>query len=139
MAGVAPKVTLVNIRAGQDSGYFLLDSTVNALTYAGDIGIDVVNMSFYVDPWLFNCPTNPADEPDAQAEQRTIIEAMQRALDYARSNGVTLVAALGNSHFNYDDITSLVDDIQPGLPDQTPYDRARCRPIVSICRRWATV
>ena len=123
MAGVAPKVTLVNIRAGQDTGFFLLDSTANALTYAGDAGIDVVNMSFFVDPWLFNCPSNPADDPAAQAEQRTIITTMQRALRYARSHGVTLVAALGNSHFNYDDITSLVDTISPDFPFQTVYDR----------------
>ena len=60
IAGVAPKVDLVNIRAGQDSGYFFLQPTVNALTYAGDHGIDVVNMSFYIDPWLYNCADNPA-------------------------------------------------------------------------------
>ena len=83
IAGVAPKVTLVNLRAGQDSGYFFLQPSVDALTYAGDIGIDVVNMSYYVDPWLFNCANNPADSPENQAEQRTIIEATQRALDYA--------------------------------------------------------
>ena len=47
MAGVAPNVTLVNDRAGQDSGYFFLWETVNALMYAGDIGADVANMSFY--------------------------------------------------------------------------------------------
>ena len=129
MAGVAPKVTLVNIRAGQDSGYFLLDSTANALTYAGDAGIDVVNMSFYVDPWLFNCAANPADTPDAQAEQRTIIATMQRALRYARSHGVTLVAALGNSHFNYDAIASLVDESSPDFPDQTQY----ARPVQADC------
>jgi subtilisin family serine protease len=129
MAGVAPNVTLVNIRAGQDSGYFLLDSTANALTYAGDKGIDVVNMSFYVDPWLFNCPSNPKDSLDAQAEQRTIIETMQRALRYARSKGVTLVAALGNSHFNYDDITSLVDESSPDFPTQTAY----ARPVQADC------
>ena len=35
MAGVAPKVDLVNIRAGQDSGYFFLQPKVDALTYAG--------------------------------------------------------------------------------------------------------
>jgi len=50
VSGVAPGVTLVNVRAGQDSGYFFLQPTVDALTYAGDAGIDVVNMSFYVDP-----------------------------------------------------------------------------------------
>ena len=84
IAGVAPGVTLVNIRAGQDSGYFFLQETVDALTYAGDIGVDVVNMSFYTDPWLYNCPNNPADSPEAQQEQRTIIVATQRAVIYAR-------------------------------------------------------
>ena len=59
MAGVAPKVNLVNIRAGQDSGFFFLQPTVDALTYAGKVGIDVVNMSFYIDPWLFNCTAQP--------------------------------------------------------------------------------
>jgi len=63
IAGVAPNVTLVNLRAGQDSGYFFLQSTVDALTYAGDIGVDVVNMSYYTDPWLYNCASNPADSP----------------------------------------------------------------------------
>ena len=40
-------------------------------------------MSFYVDPWLYNCTANPADSPTPQAEQRAIIAAMNRALDYA--------------------------------------------------------
>ena len=40
-----------------------LGPVTDALTYAADIGIDVVNMSFYVDPWLYNCQNNPADSP----------------------------------------------------------------------------
>jgi len=98
MAGVAPNVSLVNLRAGQDSGYFFLGATVDALTYAGDNGIDVVNMSFYIDPWLYNCRSNAADTPAEQQEQATIIDATQRALDYARKRGVTLIAALGNEN-----------------------------------------
>ena len=78
VSGVAPKVTLVELKGGQDSGYFFLEPVVNALTYAGDVGIDVVNMSFYVDPWLYNCIANPADSPAAQAEQRAIITGMRR-------------------------------------------------------------
>ena len=73
MAGVAPKVELVNLRAGQDSGYFFLGPTLDALTYAGDHGIDVVNMSYYIDPWLYNCAANPADSPAEQREQRLVI------------------------------------------------------------------
>ena len=61
MAGVAPDVTLVNLRAGQDSGFFFLAPTIEAISYAGDIGVDVINMSFFTDPWLYNCLDNPAD------------------------------------------------------------------------------
>ncbi|MER5624603.1 S8 family serine peptidase [Streptosporangium sp. NPDC002544] len=96
VAGVAPGVTLVNLRAGQDSGMFFLKPSIEALTYAADAGIDVVNMSFYVDPWLFNCKANPADSKAEQLEQRGIITGMQRALDYARKRGVTLISAIGN-------------------------------------------
>src|SRR3954451_25177445 len=78
MAGVAPKVDLVNIRAGQDSGYFFLGPSLDALTYAGDHGVDVVNMSYYIDPWLYNCAANPADSPAEQRDQRLIISATQR-------------------------------------------------------------
>ena len=55
ITGVAPDATIVNVRAGQDSGYFFVWETVKALVYAGDKGLDVANMSFYTDPWLFNC------------------------------------------------------------------------------------
>jgi subtilisin family serine protease len=83
VSGVAPNVTIVNVRAGQDSGFFFLKPTVDALTYAGDAGIDVVNMSFYIDPWLYNCQNNPADSAQEKAQQRTIVEAVNRALKYA--------------------------------------------------------
>jgi subtilisin family serine protease len=96
IAGVAPKVSLVNLRAGQDSGLFFLKPSLDALTYAADAGIDVVNMSYYVDPWLFNCAANPADSKAEQLEQRGTITGMQRALDYARGHGVTLISAIGN-------------------------------------------
>ena len=99
VSGVAPKVDLVEVRAGQDSGYFFLAPTADALTYAGDARLDVVNMSFYVDPWLYNCAAGaPEDTPEQAAEQATIIETMNRALDYAHGHGVTLVAATGNNH-----------------------------------------
>ncbi|UOE43040.1 S8 family serine peptidase [Agromyces larvae] len=101
IAGVAPEATIVNLRAGQDSGYFFLQPSVDALTYAAKLGVDVVNMSYYVDPWLFNCTSHPADSPEDQQEQRTIITAMQRALDFARISGVTLVSAAGNGATDY--------------------------------------
>ena len=131
MAGVAPGVTLVNIRAGQDSGFFFLEPTIEAMQYAGDVGIDVVNMSFYTDPWLYNCgPANPAkdpatglpvDSPEAQLEQQTIIDLTQRAVDYARARGVTFIGAAGNSATNLGNPTW--DDTSPDYPPGTAYVR----------------
>ena len=121
--GIAPKVDLVNLRAGQDSGYFFLGPTVDALTFAGDHGIDVVNMSFYIDPWLYNCADNPADSTVEQRQQQLVIEATQRALDYAHDHGVTLVSAEGNG---FTDLGKpAVDDSSPDYPDQdlSPHHR----------------
>src|SRR6266545_1903643 len=121
MAGVAPKVDIVNIRAGQDTGFFLLQPSVDALTYAGDVGIDVVNMSFYIDPWLFNCTSNPADTPEQQQEQQTIIEATTRAVNYAHAHGVTLIAAAGNESTDLGNPT--FDDTSPDFGPAPPHDR----------------
>jgi subtilisin family serine protease len=119
--GVAPGVDLVNVRAGQDSGYFFIGPFVDAMTYAGDIGLDVVNMSFYIDPWLFNCRSNPADSPEAQIEQRTIITATQRAITYAHRKGVTLISAMGNEHTDLGNPT--FDDTSPDFPPGAAYER----------------
>jgi subtilisin family serine protease len=125
IAGVAPGVTLVNLRAGQDSGFFFLQASVDALTYAGDHGIDVANMSYFIDPWLYNCrnPLHPVpeDSPADRAEQKTIIEATQRALDYAHQRGVTLVAALGNG--NTDVSLPQFDGQSPNFPPENEHNR----------------
>jgi subtilisin family serine protease len=121
LSGIAPRVTLVELKGGQDSGYFFLDPVVNALTHAADKGLDVVNMSFYVDPWLYNCLSNEADSPEAQAEQRAIIRAMRRALNYAHARGVTLVGALGNNHEDLG--RPRTDTSSPDYPEGAAYPR----------------
>jgi len=121
VSGVAPNVTLVEIRGGQDSGFVFLEPVINALTYGADIGLDVINMSFYIDPWLYNCTHNPADSPEAQAQQRTIIATVNRALNYANDRDVTLVAALGNNH---EDLGKpRTDATSPDYPVGTTYSR----------------
>ena len=121
LSGVAPGVSLVNLRAGQDSGYFFLGPVVDALTYAGDIGVDVVNMSFYVDPWYYVCPNNKADSPEARTAQRATLTAMNRALSYAHGKGVTLLAAYGNSH---EDLGKPRTDLSsPNFPAGSAYPR----------------
>jgi lantibiotic leader peptide-processing serine protease len=101
IGGVAPDATLVNLRAGQDSGFFFLYETVQALVYAGDIALDVVNMSFYTDPWLYNCASRDdyvtggvSDEEIVQ--QRLIRMLLLDAVAYAHRHRVTLVGSAGN-------------------------------------------
>jgi subtilisin family serine protease len=128
ISGVAPGITLVELKGGQDSGYFFLEPVVNALTYAGDVGLDVVNMSFYVDPWLYNCTNGPNDTAEEKAEQRAIIRGMKRALEYAHHRGVTLVGALGNNHEDLGkprtDTTS--PDYPEGATKPRPIDNDTC-------------
>ena len=45
--------------------------------YAGDQQLDAVNMSFFADPWLFNCRNDK--------EQKAIIQAISAAATYASS------------------------------------------------------
>ena len=127
IAGVAPAATIVEVRAGQDSGYFFLYETVAALLYAGDAKLDVVNMSFYTDPWLFNCTSasdyiSGAVTPAQITEQAMIREALLAAVDYAHANGVTLVAAAGNGHTDYAAPTR-ADASSPDYPPTAPAPR----------------
>ncbi|WP_132119816.1 S8 family serine peptidase [Actinocrispum wychmicini] len=121
VSGVAPGVSIVNIRGGQDSGFFFLQPVVDALTYSGDAGLNVINMSFFADPWLYNCDNNPADTPEQQAQQRTIKTAITRAMNYAYRHGVTQVVSLGNQH---SDLGAPQDDSSsPDYPANTTHTR----------------
>ena len=121
-AGVAPGVTLVNLRVAQDSGFFFLQPVLDGLTYGADIGLDVINMSFFVDPWRYNCAASPDDSLEEQIEQRTTVAAFQRAANYAHNKGVTLVSSMGNNH---DDLGKPRNDItSPGFPVDTERLRA---------------
>ncbi|MEV4310661.1 S8 family serine peptidase [Actinocrispum sp. NPDC049592] len=121
VSGVAPGVTIVSIRGGQDSGTFFLQSVVDAMTYSGDAGLDVVNMSFFTDPWLYNCDNNPADTPEQQAQQRTIKTATFRAMNYAYQHGVTQVVSLGNQHSDLG--APQPDASSPNFPAGTAHPR----------------
>ncbi|WP_090008154.1 S8 family serine peptidase [Lentzea albidocapillata] len=128
ISGVAPGVSLVNIRGGQDAGSFFLQPVVDAITYGADIGLDVINMSFYVDPWYMNCANDPTASVEEQLEQRTIIATVQRALNYAHRKGVTLIGAGGNNHEDLGKPRQ--DTVSPNYPPghnrPRPVDNATC-------------
>jgi subtilisin family serine protease len=106
VSGVAPQAKLAGLHAGTAEGYFFTQPVVDALVWAGDQRLDAVNMSFFADPWLFNCRND--------ADQRAIIEAIKRASAYAAKRGVVQIAAAGNETTDLDHPTT--DTISPDYP-----------------------
>lgn len=106
IVGVAPNAKIAGIKAGNADGYFFPEAVVCAFMWAGTHDIAVTNNSYYADPWLFNCKNDP--------DQRAIWKAEQRAIRYAQSRGVTVVAAAGNE--NSDLAHPTVDTTSPDYP-----------------------
>ena len=119
VAGVAPEATIVVLKAGTEQGFFFTQSVVDALRYAGDHHLDAVNMSFFADPWLFNCRND--------AEQKAIVQAITAAARYAQQRGVVLVAAAGNEGIDLNHPTT--DEISPDFPPGA----AVTRPVNNNC------
>jgi subtilisin family serine protease len=119
VSGVAPEAKVVVLKAGTAEGYFFTQSVVDALRYAGDQHLDVVNMSFFADPWLFNCRNDK--------EQKAIIQAISEAARYAEQQGVVLVAAAGNEDIDLNH--PVTDEISPDFPP----DAAVTRPVNNSC------
>lgn len=103
IAGVAPEATIVALKACTIEGYCFADSVAAALRYAGDQGIDIVNLSLFADPYLYYCKS--------EAEQKAILKELEAAARYAQQKGVLIVASAGNE---------LADLQHPGLDTTSP-------------------
>jgi subtilisin family serine protease len=113
VSGVAPQAKIAGLHAGNANGYFFTQPVVDALTWAGDKQLDVVNMSFYADPYLYNCRNS--------ADQRAIIQAIARASAYAAKRGVVQISAAGNE---FQDLTHpTTDSTSPDYPADAAVDR----------------
>jgi subtilisin family serine protease len=121
IAGVAPRVSLVSFRVADSNGFVFLGPVVDGLLRSARLGASVANMAFVLDPWLFACPSNRADSPAQQAEQRAITTVLSRAVEYARIRGVLPVATIGSSAMNLDHPT--VDDGSPSYPARKAHHR----------------
>jgi subtilisin family serine protease len=113
IVGVAPEATIVGLKACTIVGYCFADSVAAALRYAGDQGLDVVNLSLFADPYLYYCGN--------EAEQRAILKSLQDAARYAQQRGVVIVAAAGNEAQDLQHPTT--DDISPDWPPGTAVER----------------
>ncbi|WP_238151471.1 S8 family peptidase [Kribbella sindirgiensis] len=121
MVGVAPGVKVSSIRVAEaGSQLFFPENTVCAFMFAADKGVSVTNNSYYVDPWLYNCPTDK--------DQDAIAEAVRRSVAYSDSKGVVNIAAAGNED---DDLANKTED--PSSPDDsTPTDRTVTNDCISL-------
>ena len=105
ISGVAPNVTLVSLKVLRDTGSGSFLWLAQALVYAGLNKFDVASMSLggYI--------------PHSDGGQ-TLIKIVQRAVNFARENGVTPIAALGNDNFNLSDGRFMGDVLEtPGELD----------------------
>ena len=102
ISGVAPNVTLVALKVLSDTGSGSYLALANALVYAGINKFDVASMS--LGGYLRH-----ADHG------QTLVTIVQRAVEFARENGVTPIAALGNDNFDLSDGRFVQDFIEtPG-------------------------
>src|SRR4051794_24842520 len=121
IAGVAPRATLVALKACNVGGYCFVNEVAAALRYAGNQHLDVVNMSLFADPYLYYCGNN--------AEQRAQLRQLQGAARYAQQRGVLLVAAAGNE--SIDLRHPILDTVSPDWPP----DSAVTRRVHNNCRQ----
>jgi subtilisin family serine protease len=120
IAGVAPGATIVSLKVCTVSGYCFGYAVAQALRAAGDLRLDVVNLSLYADPYLYFCGDDAAE--GAMAEE------IASAARYAQQRGVLIVSANGNES---DDLSQpLIDVVTPNGRDDTPLEQAvhdQCR------------
>ncbi|HEX6700459.1 MAG TPA: S8 family serine peptidase [Gaiellaceae bacterium] len=89
VSGIAPNVTTVALKVLDRNGRGSSTSVAQALVYAGQSHFDVVSMSIGV--YL-----------DSQADKADVT-LVQRAVDFARRNGVLPIAALNNDNLDLSD------------------------------------
>jgi subtilisin family serine protease len=117
VTGVAPNVTLVPIKVCDPSGFCYASAVVDGITYAGDIKLDVVNMSLFADDGEIGASTEC--KPNSDPNLRAFSEAVNRAVRHATKQGVTTVVAAGNSDARLDsrDDCQVVPQESPGVVD----------------------
>lgn len=101
--GIAPEASIVAIEATNDNRLIYPEYVTCAFMWAASHGVDVVNNSYSMDPWVYWSPTDP--------EQAAGLEAATRSIKYAQDKGLAVIAAAGNEGVDIDNPT--VDNVSP--------------------------
>lgn len=112
ITGVAPNVKVAGIKSSNDDGYFFVHMVVCSFMWAGSQHMDATNNSYFMDPYLHNCRTDP--------DQRALWKAAKRAIDYAQKQGVTVVASEGNQSddLSHPQVDTTSPDFPPGIEEE---------------------
>ena len=105
--GIAPEASIVAIEATNDNRLIYPEYVTCAFMWAASHGVDVVNNSYSMDPWVYWSPTDP--------EQAAGLEAAARSIKYAQDKGLAVIAAAGNEGVDIDNPT-----IDNGSPTDVP-------------------
>ncbi|MEU0884190.1 S8 family serine peptidase [Lentzea sp. NPDC005914] len=115
--GVAPGVRIASVKVVDDDGFIYPEYAVCGFMWAASQSMTITNNSYFIDPYLFTCQSEPG--------QRVIYEAVRRAVDYATSRNVLTVAAAGNN---------AADLSRPGRDSVSPTNGdAQTRPVDPSC------
>ncbi|MGW2251251.1 S8 family peptidase [Kitasatospora sp. NPDC001660] len=109
IVGIAPNVKLASVKVVDDGGFIYPEYAICGFVWAGEHGFKVTNNSYYVDPWMFNCPNDK--------DQAAITAAVRKAVAFSQRKGVLNVAAAGNENIDLAHKTTDVsspDDTTPG-------------------------
>lgn len=92
IVGTAPNVKVAAIKIANGRDPIVWPAVVCGLVHAGRTHMDVANNSYVVDPDRFFCRNVKS--------QQIVVTAVQRAIRYARREGVTVVASAGNENID---------------------------------------
>ncbi|MEU9044004.1 MULTISPECIES: S8 family serine peptidase [unclassified Kitasatospora] len=109
IVGIAPNVKLAAVKVVDDGGFIYPEYAICGFVWAGEHQFKVTNNSYYVDPWMFNCPNDK--------DQAAITAAVRKAVAFSQRKGVLNVAAAGNENIDLAHKTTDVsspDDTTPG-------------------------
>lgn len=106
--GIAPEATLVSIKALNESDLLYPEALVCAYEWATTHQVDIVHNSYQMDPWVYWNPMDP--------EQAAALEAAERAIHRAQSNGLAVIAGAGDRGVDIDHPTTDSDSPTDSTP-----------------------